>query len=382
MEPRAEWLADVETASRLNRTARAFRHDSIARGALLDCRCAELRPGERYSEHDTPSDPSTLAHGYSRCSHKRRAKWHADRSKGQLRRFERVARCGVDELTMFCGQCNRVHGKQAATCDDFRACVKCRGRRASRLRKRFSVARKNALRRFGAYRAWRAREVFVTLTYPDSGDPAADASAIVGAWPTFIASVRAFLEARHGMPKTLTRTSPWLRVLEATPGTDARGHAHLHFWAFTPFLPHELVRLWWARALPADARARLPQRKLSDVLEQADRRDRTALEAAARGAELVPWPVLDIQACHGDPGRELVKYLVKDQHEGKRVDGDTFAALYDALEGRRTVVASLHFWSELPPLPCVRCGAIGATRIESARDKLLAHELEARGPPS
>jgi hypothetical protein len=231
----------------------------------------------------------------------------------------------------------------------------------------------------GRGRRW--REAFVTLTQPATGDAAADVRSIAAAVPRFVRRLRGFLRRSRGLDKELVRKLPTVRALEITPG-HVGGHAHVHMWLLAPFIHHAILRRLWADSLTPEVRALLPRRDLAELLGMPVS---AALELAARGEldreglafleaarvrhdgrqllESLPWPVLDVRKVTGDPSNELIKYMLKDMCAGELVSPFTFGDLYQALEGRRTVVASLHFWREPPLCECPSCHALGTLRL-------------------
>jgi hypothetical protein len=378
-EARAAWLASVEQFTFKTRAARAGRHAETALQRLQACRCVTAEDGRAHYDQDTGEVTTRRLGVRWTCLHKSSSAWHEARAKGQWHRFERVAACGDSVVRIYCGPCKRVHKEKRSECCEHRTCIRCRGIRAHALRARFKVARERSLKSLSHRSGQRWAETFLTLTWPDSGDPAADTTAISAAFPGFVKRVRDWLwdtgRVRH---KLVTRGKrevrdlfPFLRVLEATPGAG-NGHAHLHCWFYSPYVPHELARLWWAECMPAEARARLPTRPLAAVLAASDARDRKHIEAHAPG-DSVPWPVLDIRACHGDPGKELVKYLVKDLERGEHVDPETFARLFDALEGHRMCATSVGFWMQPEPVQCKGCGTVGGMEVQHLPQQWLNH---------
>jgi len=386
----------------------AAEHENKANEAMRSgCDCVPItnEDGALVGWVDADGEDVTRRIGRSvLCMHQSTVKWHRVRGVGQRVRFVRVADCKERAISMHCGSCKHLVKRDVSRCGQHRVCVHCRGRRAQRMRASFSRARKAALDRYKHYlngnapgtakRRWGER--FLTLTYPDSGDPAADVRALYDAWPKFIRRVRRFLEKRLHIDPEFARALPFLRVVEVTP-TERVGHAHLHVWMIGPFIHHALIRAWWARSLSREARARLPRRQLADVLAmgraQAELlevcgtldRDRKAILLAAReradgraGDEL-EWPVVDIRACHGDPGKELIKYLVKDiQAGGELIDPYQFSKIYLALERRRLSVSSRYFWLPYEPQTCPCCGAVGSTRVTLEPD---TRGERAQGPP-
>lgn len=366
MKERDFWIDDLELYTEPMRHARAARHNQIAIKAIA-------------------VDNQTTA------------RWHSCRARGQRERFQRVRMCGTEAVRIHCGGCGRLHRQDPNRCGQHRVCPSCRGRRAYLYRRRFNRAHELALRKYAPEiagkhgRPW--REIFLTLTYPKTGDAARDVEAIYKAWPRFIRRIRNYLQRERGAGGDEAERilqSPWFRVVEITPGTDDRGHAHLHAWLLLPFIHHSIVRAFWARSLDADAQERIPMRDATEVMAAGHPRDKAEIEratmvrAGGRRRDQIPWPVVDIRKAHSDPGSELIKYLVKDQHHGKLVASETFAPLFDALEGRRVAVTSRYFWTQAEaPAACHCCGVAGDWRVEVDSNVYEGVEMKplARAPP-
>lgn len=105
-----------------------------------------------------------------------------------------------------------------------------------------------------------------------------------------------------------------VRVLEWTPGADAKGHPHFYVWIFSPFINKALIDEWWADAI---ASAGYPTDGITIVV--------------------------DIRAVDGDSSisSELIKYLTKDIDAcGNKIAPELYAEVYRALDGRRALQAS------------------------------------------
>lgn len=381
------WLAELEHYTLGHRRARAEHHSARALAAVESCKCQPTEDGTASIDPETGEVTTRRLAGKLTCMHRTRAAWHASRAKGYRRRFERVSTCGDDVIRIKCRHCKGLHREVRSACGEHRACTRCRGLRAYRIKKKFRDARRAALRRYHrAGQRW--GESFLTLTWPDSDDPAADAQGISDAFPKFMRRVRDWLWATGRVRRVMLNTGnratrdcvPFLRVLEATPGwrlaeegTVRAGHAHLHCWYYAPFIPHQMLRLWWAEVMPPEIRARLPTRSLERVLKDAEERDRPHIEKHAPGEHL-PWPVIDVQGCRGNVEEELVKYLIKDGERAEsgqweHVDAASFARLYAALDGRRTCVTSMRFWQLVPLTECRTCTAVGSMEVETLPGK-------------
>jgi len=247
-------------------------------------------------------------------------------------------------------------------------------------------------------RKW--RESVLTLTYPDSGDPAADAEAIYAAWPRFIRRVRLHLVNRGSNPR-VANALPFLRVLECA-GNEG-GHAHLHVWLVAPFIHHSILRSAWGRSLDEAAQSALVAagavRQTSDLLgcsvdealampeKSLTWQQRDALDAArarhdGRPLPTVLWPVVDIRKVTGDPANELIKYLVKDITKDGLIDSLAFSRIFVALEGRRVTIASRKLWVTVEPSVCPSCDAVGAIVAEPVDKGATKESDQCRAPPA
>lgn len=274
----------------------------------------------------------------------------------------------METLALVCSSCGEERRRAPKLCGAARLCLRCRRKRAEIYQRRFAEARAPALRaaraaglmRRGAPGgAWGER--FVTLTVPHSGDPAEDAREATRAWARLLRRLRDHWrevleeDTSEGHARWLVREHVrYLRALEATPGTDDRGHAHLHIYLLSPYVAQPVLAHLWARSLSAPYRERAPEVDVAELLEatpggerQRERVRRVLRTRRGRhGRALVRArrPVVDVRRCRHRVERELVKYLVKDAQwvHGTLVhaDPDAFGRLYAALDGRRTVVAS------------------------------------------
>lgn len=348
---RVSWVREVGKWTYAGRAARAGRHLAIAARA---------------------PEGSTLQ------------RWHEGRANGQLERIDRVEDCGSTHYQLACKSCGvvaeHVHDR---TCSSWRYCVECRGRRARQYRERIGEAREQWLARKRAYE----RERFLTVTVPHCGI-AGDVRTLLKSWERFTRGVRRWLRKR-GTPQLA-----YVRALEITPSDG--GHAHMHAWVGSPFLPHAVLRVLWGRALSSDV---VPVRPIAEVLaELPDERSRGELLRVAgwRGKRAcdgscylrsstrckrrhwVPWPVLDIRAAYGDVADELVKYLIKDVDQGELVDPLTAANLIEATEGVRVVAASRGYWVVVAVQCCEHCNEPALFLVLAVDAESVEH---ARGPP-
>ncbi len=214
------------------------------------------------------------------------AKWHRQRSMGQLRRFETIGHCGEGAVGVTCRSCG-WEGPRLIGCDARRLCVSCRERKATPMRDAFMRSRASVLREAtqrGYFRRARAggryTEKHVTFTLPDSAIPAgpgavrARIAALFAAWRSFSKELAALWKIRRRcrhcgaasgrpcrdleLPGAPRRRQPhagrherawWWRGFEWTPGDDGHGHPHFHVWYLCAFLPVPVLRWLWARAL-------------------------------------------------------------------------------------------------------------------------------------
>lgn len=352
------------------------------------------------------------------------------------------------ELRAQCAEHGELDHSVPVRCGHVRLCLECRGRRASMMRERvraFVDAATNPARALATLR-WNERTAgelvgagvrellaaaalapardrwslrFVTLTIPHR-DARTDVRSALDCWAGFARRMRKHLKARgHD-------SIGYVRVLEVTPGTDKSGHAHVHAIVWGPFIRGELVRFWWGSELerrgykvprvelaavllgsaPGCTTAGGADRRLSELAGRAwDREAAPGLERWRGNRYLfpraVPWPVIDVrrvvekatrddQISQRDIADELVKYLVKDlgptleDGSRERAAPDLMAAIYEATEGRRLIVAGRGVWVvsriELGPRQVCTCEECGA--LPQWRATRLVHVLDARGPPA
>jgi hypothetical protein len=316
-------------------------------------------------------------------------RWHEGRANGQLERIERVEDCGSTHYQLACKSCGVVApGVRERTCAAWRYCVVCRGKRARQYRERIEPARQAWLSRKRGYE----RERFLTVTLPHAG-VAGDVRNLLKSWERFTRGTRRWLRKR-GTPQLA-----YVRALEVTPSDG--GHAHMHAWIGSPFLPHAVLRVLWGRALGCDGPLTgqyVPVRLVADVLaELPDERSRRELMRVAgwrgraacdgscgylrrcRRRHYVPAPGLDIRAVKGDVGAELVKYLVKDVDQGELIDPLVAANLIEATEGIRVLATSRQFWL-LEVRCCEHCDERAVYIVLACEAPIDA--ASARGPPA
>lgn len=332
------WLAEVEERTKLHRRRHEMRHREEAQRAL------------------DAGDSS-------------RAKWHTSRAHGQRERFDRVRGCGRDSYFVRCGDCGHEREETARRCGHFRACRACRTIRANRYRAIVRAARREILRKTKHLRGnkWRGRwsEKFFTLTLRHSGDVVRDLQALPRAWQALRTELWRFFRYEYDLTKDSMQLLTFVRVIEVTASDD--GHAHLHVYLLSPFLPHQLLRHLWGKALAARGYSS-PTRHVYDVLnEEEDEYKRSRLSEVlvtrrgpkGRILDEHYWPVVDIETCYGKIERELVKYLIKEgeykQGKLERIDSGLHARFYEGLEGVRTLVTSRYFRHLAPPKEAQPC---------------------------
>jgi hypothetical protein len=172
----------------------------------------------------------------------------------------------------------------------------------------------------------------------------------------------------------------FVRVIEVTPGDDGLGHAHLHVYMLSPYVPHEYARHLWGKALAAFG-YHVPTRAVDVVLNEARspfaRAQLERLLVTRRGPKGRPltevaWPVVDFRKARGNIEQELVKYLVKDaelEHDRiNLVDPVLMARIYQGLEGVRTLATSRHFF--VPDDRVCACDQCGSTRLNTRSQRV------------
>ncbi|MDB4985917.1 MAG: hypothetical protein JWN04_1095 [Myxococcaceae bacterium] len=350
LEHRPAWLAEVGVLTRPFRAQRAMRHRGRAR-YMSDCR--------RYSGAD----------------------YHLVRAEGQMQRMANVAACGEREVVFSCGDCGHQLRKAVARCGHIRLCNVCRGTRARRYRLKIRAARRRMLddaarlmqvRKHGS--AWNER--FMTLTIPHSGDVVRDLKTLPLAWKLFRRWLWLFFAGEHRLDKDLLKLIAFARVTEVTGGQNNDGHAHYHVWLYCPYLPHEIARHLWGKALRRFGYA-VPMRAVDAVIAEARNpfaagqlRRALVTRAGPKGRPLAEteWPVLDLKQAYGDVEAELVKYLVKDVvvecGTAGMIAPELYAFIYEGLEGLRTIATSRKFFQE--NVKDCFCDECGSTRLKRA----------------
>ncbi len=346
---RAAWLAGVERETAAHRERRAVEHERAARrkrnAARLD--------------------------GFSEGYAKHKARWHVARAKGQRARFDSVRGCEErTQIQMVCTACG-LHAEHGTRCRIAIVCVSCRGKIAAQRRGQFARARKVVLHRAGLRGLLNPKraggkhsEKLLTVTLPHlrEHDVATRIEIVLAAWPLFLKALNAWL-------REIGESCEWLRHAEWTLGDDAQGHPHIHVWFFGPFLPRDEVIAWWREAL---VRGGFRVQGGSLAL-----------------AEALSTLVVDVRAVRNgrvDEGNgietEVIKYMTKDIiAPGKYVPAETYARVYEGLDGRRPMQASKGFLAlGKEELCCPDCGAARSFLVR-LREPALDNVSGAFGEP-
>lgn len=309
------------------------------------------------------------------------AAYHLRRAEGQRKRIENVLSCGTREVVLACGDCGHQVRRSTARCGHHRLCPICRGHRARRYRLKIRAARRRVLDEFAAVLKRRGlrldwRERFLTLTIPHSGDVIRDLKTLPEVWKIFRRWLWEFFQHEHRLDKELLSQVVFVRVTEVTGGRKNDGHAHYHVYFHSSYIPHELIRHLWGKAIRKWAYSP-PTRPLGEVLAEANsRRAQAQLKRVlvtrrgekGRPLAAVDWPVIDIEEATGNVERELVKYLVKDaEMEGDRlrpIPPELFARIYAGLEGLRALASTRNLLPQEPKTcACDECGSTRLTRV-------------------
>lgn len=402
---RGEW-AQVEALTGGFRAGRAAAHDRKAREARWDryWRISDLdrvtRSAEEVHADDRPSHGTLLPverHGERAAREEanaaeRREAWHLARAKGQRLRFRSLDNCGELRLRVSCRSCSHEKKTVEVGCGIARLCVRCGVRAAVERRAKFGRARAKVLAHAKArglrhrHRAGgRWSEKMLTLTVPHvrredvagalasarGGDVGVRVEALHVAWARFRKALRDWARAKGHVDLRLWRSFEW------TPGADGVGHPHFHVWIWSPFLPRELLSLWWERAVE-DAGVTIPESGLSIRIQEFRTFDGAAAAELIKGGTAgrraaLRWSKLS-------PRERLSPEGIRVQSAVAYAEGwsmadalhmcspETTADLYVALEGRRLVQASAGLLAEEHKSECPCCGARGhAIRLEDGR---------------
>lgn len=315
------WWADVEhmwrSGTRAEQRRLATRARRLSRRAANPRSTVELTDQRAYP--GLALVVGEVAPAELRAAWSRSARWARDRSRAMAmarhdvldacaQRFRTIrCDCGPRELPVGCGQ--------------VALCARCAKTYWRRWQKKIQGALE--LHTLGAQKRWRATPAgeragmrpgiyLVTLTVPHDGGVAAQREALGRAW--------------RGLTKIAHKYGWWsayAATYEATPGSDGRGHVHLHVSAISSWIPYRELHEHWRRLAPG-----------AEVLDvQAPRADRTARTAA----------------------NYLAKYVTKGV-EASEFSGQLAGELLVVNRGKRRVTTSVDFW-QLAPDPCRLCGA-------------------------
>jgi hypothetical protein len=163
-----------------------------------------------------------------------------------LPRFERIGTCRKRWAVFGCG-CNRI--ERPVGCDQPMLCGWCRARFFKRHRRKLVRALGAHVR--AASGQWKAegrprgqerRLSLITLTLAHSGLLTVDREELGAAW-------RRWHKVLHRHLGKFVYSGAW----EFTPGTDGKGHAHLHVAALLPFVDWTWLHETWRHACPTSS---------------------------------------------------------------------------------------------------------------------------------
>jgi hypothetical protein len=312
-------------------------------------------------------------------------RWHKSRAQGARFRFASARNCGNGPrgLQLTCQACGLVTDRPL-TCGATLVCLSCRGRLQGKRRELIAEGIRELQRRAtlaGLLRTnrkggrWSHKMVTLTIPHEPHHTIGDRIEVVHRAWPHFLKAFNAWLRTAAPRAEHCSKDAAcgsceaclanWYGSHEWTIGSDERGHPHVHFWFFGPFVDVDVEELW-----------------------------RSALERVG-----LPWEGyldIDVQEARNmtKPGGvyELVKYVVKDiAKDGKSfVDAEHFADLYEALDGRRLRRGSAGFIAFCERAKPCACGVVGcrAARIVERRPEAHPSEdverqaiIAERGPP-
>jgi len=357
---RSGWLQRLDLATGLYRSRKAARLDARARELGAEKRKAWRLSGavarsssggiQRGGSGGSALGGPAAAGGESLKAYRTDpwlSRWHAARAEGARGLFRSVAVCGDKDKGHFvkltCRGCSAPSTIQIG-CGSTWFCPGCRKRRSTAFaldlqRKILGVT--TAAARAGLTQRWRRHQDggrfgarLISLTLPHVGGVAERIEVLQRVWARFWRLLSDHLRPKlagklsgiwiDDKPKgetfngeqreaTLWDLVQYLKVQEWTPGSDGKGHPHLHVWLFSPYIDRdEVIEPLWRRAYE---------------------------DVTSRKVERL---VVDVRAAYGeanDVAAELTKYLVKDweiDHGGsKQVADEVFAQAYAALDGKR-----------------------------------------------
>jgi len=307
------WRAGTRTEQRrlATRAHRLARRAASPRATVTD---ADLREHRELALVVGDVAPAELRAAWSRS-----ARWARDRARSMaMARHDVLDACAQRWRTV---RCDCGPRELPVGCAQVALCARCADTYWRRWKKRIREALE--LHTLGAQKRWRATPAtsregmrpgiyLVTLTVPHNGGVAAQREKLGRAW--------------RGLTKIAHKYGWWsayAATYEATPGSDGRGHVHLHVAAISSWIPYEELHEHWRRLAPG-----------AEVLDvQAPRADRTAKTAA----------------------NYLAKYVTKGV-DASEFTGQLAGELLVANRGRRRVLTSVDFW-QLATDPCRVCGA-------------------------
>lgn len=366
--------------------------------------------------------------------------WHAARAEGCERVFQRVEHCG--EQWQAVGRCtseacqaarasvNAETGVQRIPlgCSSRFFCDECKKRIAQDFRKEFNAGRLGVIwgaSLQGRMNRWRPKygrearfgERLVTLTEPHVGEPEERVRWLFDAWPLFLRKWNGYIREQLGTPdapdearctvgkkrgdgettvfpvnrdgeivEVVSDLCHEVRIHEWTPGGDGAGHPHFHVWAFGIYMPHELIRLWWAHAWEEASGKRLERDADGRPVIMIDVRQVIGDQVEVRDSDGNPVLGKDGNPIRAHIANELIKYLTKDWG----AEPEVFSRIFGELFQRRARQTSRGFARFAVPIVrlCEDCGAVHeSTRgfswmIEPAPGSIFATPIQAaRGPP-
>jgi hypothetical protein len=315
------WWADVEHMWRVGTRAEqrrlSTRAHRLARRASNPRSTVTLADQRKYPELALVG--GELAPEALRVAWARSARWASDRARAMaMARHDVLDACAQRWRTI---RCDCGPRELPVGCAQVALCARCSVTYWRRWKKRIRGALE--LHTLGARKRWAARPAgersgmrpgiyLVTLTVPHDGGIAEQRAVLGRAW--------------RGLTKIAHKYRWWsdyAATFEATPGSDGRGHVHLHVAAISSWIPYEELHAHWRRLAPGAV--------IVDV--QAPRADRTPKTAA----------------------NYLAKYVTKGV-EPSEFTGALAGELLVANRGKRRVLTSVDFW-QLAPDPCRVCGA-------------------------
>jgi hypothetical protein len=386
-DPAAEHAALEENTEHF-RKRQASKHAKVLRE-----RCASYRAHVRQLEEHEGAPPPPLVEALHEDVNA--IKWRQGRMRGQLERFANVRGCGGRKMVAECRSCGHERAPISESCGVRRVCARCDTSGARKRRARFGRARGRVMieaKRYGLFhrnrKGGRYSEKMLTLTVPHA--QLSEASGHVASSERVECTLSARIEALFAAwAPFLRRVNDWMRrndhrhfafhrAFEWTPAKDGDGHPHFHVYLWSPWLPIDLLRAWWADCLrevgwpvetyedehgnerdriSVDLR-RLRSFSLDAVRELLKGDTRKALTLSRVEFVRADDPGASAFTRRSSPGMDAFRYA-----EGwtlascENVSHDVRARLYCALEGRRLTQAARGFFVADVPCECSRCHA-------------------------